>query len=471
MQALQNYDLLSSETCAMDDLQDFLRQRRAAHTPVENLDTFEQELHRRFLAAEREALGHELSRFDLDVPVIEVDGERYHRVLRCATTYTSAVGPVRVTRSLDRHPQAEQAVCPVELRSGIIEGAWTPLAAKQATWVVAHLTPQEGEELFALLGNMTPSKSTLDRLPKALHAQWEAHRPQFEATLRHQETIPAEAVTLAVSLDGVMAPMKDGQRQAKRTQARAQGKAPSGPAGYQEVGCATVSDSDREGARLATRRMARMPETKKATLKQQLTAEVMGALIQRPDLQVVQVADGAPDNWQYLGETLPFGVEVLDFYHATEHLGAALGVAYGEGTPAYQARLETLRTTLRDASQGVDTVIRALGRLRMRYPRRQAIQKALAYFRAHRHRMPYADLRARNVPIGSGVVEAACKTLVSQRLKRSGMRWRMVGGQAILTFRALCQSARFERAWALLEETYKQSVRLPRNVIAFSTCR
>ena len=109
----------------------------------------------------------------------------------------------------------------------------------------------------------------------------------------------------------------------------------------------------------------------------------------------------------------------------------------------------------------------ALCRLRTRYPRRQAIHKALAYFREHRRRMRYASLRAQHLPIGSGVVEAACKTLVSQRLKRSGMRWRTAGGQAILTFRALCQSERFERAWSLLGETYKRSVVLPRNVIAF----
>jgi hypothetical protein len=181
MQAWQNCDLLSSDTHAMDALQDFLRQRREAHAPVENLDAFEQELPRRFIAAEREALGQALSRFALDVPVLEVDGERYHRVLRCATTSTSAVGPVRVTRSLSRHPRDEQAVCPVARRSRIIAGTWTPLAAKQATWVVAHLTPQEGEELFALLGNMTPSNRTRDRLPTALHVQWEAHRPHFEA--------------------------------------------------------------------------------------------------------------------------------------------------------------------------------------------------------------------------------------------------------------------------------------------------
>ena len=215
--------------------------------------------------------------------------------------------------------------------------------------MVAHLTPQEGEELCALRGNMTPSKSTLDRLPTQLSVHWEAHRPHFAARLRHEDALPAEAVAMAVALDGVMAPLKDGQRQAKRTHARATGKAPSGPAGSQEVGCATVSYYDRHGERLCTRRMARMPQPHKVTLKSQLTAEVMGALIQRPDLRVVKVADGAPDNWSYLGETLPLGVEVLDFYHAMEQLGAALGAAYGAGTRPYQERWETLRTVLRDA--------------------------------------------------------------------------------------------------------------------------
>jgi len=283
MQALQNRVLLSSETRAMDQLQAWLRQRREAHEPVAARHAFEQERHRLFVAAEREALGHELARFDLDVPAVEVDGARCPRVLRCATTSTSAVGPVRVTRSFYRHPQRGHAVCPLALRAGIIEGSWTPLAAQQATWVVAHLTPQEGEELCDLLGNMTPSKSTLDRLPKALSGHWERPRPPLEATLRHQEAVPHEAVTMAVSLDGVMAPMQDGQRQAKRQHARAQGQTPRGPAGYQDVGCATGSSDDRAGERLCTRRMARMPGSNKATLKSQLTAEVMGALLQRPD--------------------------------------------------------------------------------------------------------------------------------------------------------------------------------------------
>ena len=75
--------------------------------------------------------------------------------------------------------------------------------------------------------------------------------------------------------------------------------------------------------------------------------------------------------------------------------------------------------------------------------------------------MAYAILREMNLPIGSGPVEAACKTLVTQRLKRSGMRWRHSGGQAVLTFRALAQSNQFDRAWALLARDYKATIEMP----------
>jgi hypothetical protein len=261
------------------------------------------------------------------------------------------------------------------------------VAAQQAPWVVAPLTPKEGEELFELWGTMTPSQSPLDRLPKALRGHWEAHRPHFAATLRHQEVMPDEAGALGVSLDAVMAPMKDGQRQAQRQQARAKGQAPRGPAGSQEVGCATGSSYDRYGERLCTRRMARMPEGNTATLKSQVTAEVMGALVRRPALRGIQVAEGAPDNGSDLAETLPGGAEGLAFSHATTPLGEALGAAYGERPPQDQERLQTWSEVLRDAPEGLDTVMGALCRLRTRYPRRQAMHKALASCREHRHRM------------------------------------------------------------------------------------
>ena len=180
-------------------------------------------------------LASELARLDVDVPTVVIAGAEYRRVVRCEQTYASAAGPIRVERTLYRTHTGEQALCPLELRAGIVEGQWTPLAARQACWVVTHLTPQEGEDLFRELGGMTPSKSSLDRLPKKISRNWEAERERLEAALRRPEKVPAVATTLAVSLDGVMLGMKDGDRAAKREKTRAEGRRPSGPAGFREV--------------------------------------------------------------------------------------------------------------------------------------------------------------------------------------------------------------------------------------------
>ncbi|MGH7372172.1 MAG: hypothetical protein ACREJK_10065, partial [Candidatus Methylomirabilales bacterium] len=329
---------------AFERLQAFIALRRSSKEPCGDMECFEHELHEYVVAVEREVLAEELAGLDVDLPAVTIEGEVYRQVVRCEETYTSAAGPVRVMRSLYRHGgEGERTLCPLELRAGIVEGRWTPLAARQAAFVVAHLTPQEGEDLFRELGNMTPSKSSLDRLPKQLSGRWEAERERFEAALRAEETVPPEAVTMAVSLDGVMVPMKDGARTQKRQEAQEQGKLTCGPAGYQEVGCGTLSFYDAEGERLSTVRLARMPEKHKATLKDTLSQEIAAVLGQRPDLPLVKLADGARDNWSYLGTALPQGPEIIDFYHACDHLKSAFDAAYGENSSRSKGQFEKYR--------------------------------------------------------------------------------------------------------------------------------
>ena len=166
----------------------------------------------------------------------------------------------------------------------------------------------------------------------------------------------------------------------------------------------------------------------------------------------------------FLGE-LPDGEEVIDFYHAAGHLDTALAAAYGDTHPKRRAQFEKQRHVLLEDYKGVEKVIRSLVHLRDTYPRRKKIARELKYFRRNRHRMRYAALKEQGLPIGSGVTEAACKTLATQRMKRSGMRWGEQGGQAILSFRALVQSNRFERAWTLLAHTYKAEVTTLDNVV------
>ena len=455
---------------ALERLAQHIDAMRTGGVAGKDFERVERELHERIVAVEREVLGEFLERLDVDVPSVEIEGRRYHRVLRSTESYTAAAGTVTAKRTLYRC-KGERAVVPMELRAGIVEGHWTPLAARQASCVVAQMTPSEGEALLREFGNMAPSKSSLDRLPKGLGARWEANREAFESTLREAAVVPEEAVTVAVSLDGVMVPMKDARRAEKRERSRAAGRRAKGPAGYQEAGCATLSFYDAEGERLDTLSLARMPEAKKATLKTMLSAELDTVLGRRPELQVVTVADGAHDNWRYLDALAPDATAVVDFYHAAEQLKSALDARYGDNDAKGRAQFHKLRHILLDDCDGVEKVIRALAYQRKQFPRRKRIGEVLRYFRRNRHRMRYADTQARNLPVGSGVVEAACKTLVTQRLKRSGMRWRHAGGQAILTLRSLLQSSRFGHAWALLSETYRCDVRVPGNVVAFPRTR
>lgn len=326
-------------------------------------------------------------------------------------------------------------------------------------WAVAHLTPQEAEELFARSGGMTPSRSSLDRLPKAVSARWEGQRTRFEECVRAVEEVPAEAVSVSVSLDGVMVPMKDGGRQRKRERALRTGKETRGPAGFREAACGTLTLHDAAGNRLSTTALGRMPERGKRTLKDTLEDELVHLLDQRPDLEVVGLADGARDNWTWLHRVLPEGSrQVLDFFHAAQHLERAVNCAHGDGTAKARAEFKRLRLLLRDEVDGVSKVINALAYQRRRHPRRKVLLRELGYFRRNRHRMRYAEAQAANHPIGSGVVEAANKTLVVVRMKRAGARWLLPGGQAVLTFRALAKSGRFDRAWGLLVGTYIEHI-------------
>ena len=114
-------------------------------------------------------------------------------------------------------------------------------------------------------------------------------------------------------------------------------------------------------------------------------------------------------------------------------------------------------------------MIKALTYQHKKHPRRAKLKTELEYFRNNRARMRYAEHLSHNLPIGSGVIEAACKTLVTQRTKCSGMRWRHPGGQGILTLRSLIQSGWFDNGWKLLATTYCGKVtEIPaNNVISF----
>jgi hypothetical protein len=442
-----------------------LEWRRRWETSTPDFERFEHELHEQIMALECELLTEELARYDVEAKQIEAGGITYCQALTSSETYLSAAGPLTVERHLYRPAgRGSRSICPLEFRAGIIRGYWTPRAARQAAFVIAHLASGDSEALFAELGGMQPSRPSLDRLPKELSAHWEVQRQEWEAALRTEETVPHEARMIAISVDGVTLRMKGGEPRVKRDQP---GKHASGPAGQREAGCGTVVLYEAEGERLQTVRYGRMPERRKATLQQQLETEASRVLVVRPDLQRVLLADGAEPNWSLLSEVDQAcgpppqpSIEIVDFYHACDHLKEGCDAAWGESTPRSKAEFERLKTLLKEDDEGVDRVIRMLKyhRGRAQGRKRKRLETQLTYFRNQRSRMRYAEYIRQGLPIASGVIEASCKTLVTQRMKQSGMAWTQTGGQAILTLRSLIQSDRWQPAWELLRADFRKTV-------------
>ena len=427
----------------------------------ESFADFERELRERVSAFESELLAEKLESYDVDTPMVRIDGVGYRRKHRSKGRYCGISGEFEIERTMYVPRGGGRSVCPLELRAGIVEGYFTPRAGLVSAQAVALGTPKEAHELFVELGGMRPSTSSLDRLPKHLSEKWEQKREEFESELREQEVVPAESCAVAISIDGVHVPMKESGRAEKR---RAEGRRPQGPAGFREVGCGTVTLLDGEGARQATVRYGRKPEKNKSVVKAQVEAELASILAVRPDLTVVALADGARENWEFfrgVGERLGIEViEAVDFYHVCERLKAAFDACYGEQSAESKSRFERFRVLLEEKSDGVERVIRALNARRDKLTgwRRKTVEAQLRYFRRYRHKMPYKELRDRDLPIGSGVVEAACKTLASSRLKRSGMAWGLEGVQAILTLRSLMQSGRWVAGWNLLATEYTAEI-------------
>ncbi|HBJ84944.1 MAG TPA: hypothetical protein DDZ88_13960 [Verrucomicrobiales bacterium] len=253
----------------------------------------------------------------------------------------------------------------------------------------------------------------------------------------------SEVATVSVGLDGAhLNTRRDGWRQ--------------GMAG-------TIALYDAKGERLETLYVGggpgETPPAGKTTFLSRLDELTLRVRECYPQAQVVGLSDGAVDLQKYLASHTDD--YLLDFHHAAEHLSRAALAFAPDGradAPEALAWAAEQRRVLRDVSGGAWQVL-ALLRERLRPngkgaknrsegkagSKRAALSKAAraavlsveTYFSNHISHMDYAGWQQRQLPIGSGVTEAACKTLIKQRLCQSGMRWSIAASDALITLRAL----------------------------------
>lgn len=233
---------------------------------------------------------------------------------------------------------------------------------------------------------------------------------------------------------------------------------------FEVATAATVSVYDRAGQRLVTVYLAWPPELGQATMDRMLT-ELLTELLMRwqgPLPQLAYVADSGGNESSYFERTLRRLLHprtgqrlqwqrVVDYYHVAERVWAMAGALFGKDTQPAAAWARRMLKALKKPS-GPSRVRHSAASLFHRRDlnaaRAKDFWKAYRYLQRRTRFLRYHDYAARHIPLGSGVTEAACKTIFTQRLKQSGMRWSHAGAKTILNLRVILLSQTWQRTFA-----------------------
>lgn len=336
------------------------------------------------------------------------------------------LGAVRLRRAYYRCTPCGRSALPYDHQVGLGD-VQVSVGLAQAATLLGTQGPfaPAAETLYRLTGQRL-SERTVERLTEQVGAVAATQETELAEGIATWRAPPAEAhpERLYVAVDGTMVHQDDGWHEAK---------------------CVTCYWDAPDGTRQA-RYTVRFAEATSFVA-------FVWALACRCGLetapQVVLLGDGAKWIWEHIGGLLQEAICIVDWYHALEHVWTCGRALHGEQTPETAAWVKTYETLLWDGQ-----VRTLLDRLRAEHAqtraptKRAALQALRTYVENQDDRLAYDRFRALGLEIGSGRVEAACKHVVGQRMKQSGMRWSHAGSQNTLALRVAWLNGHWDRLWA-----------------------
>ena len=279
--------------------------------------------------------------------VVEVEGRQYRRREPGVGTYLGLRGLTTITRHLYREVGVRNgpAVVPVDLRAGIVDGRWAPLAAAAAGHLLQDEPSRDAVKTCEALRVMPYSRCSLDRGGNRLGARWGEIRPEAEDKLAAGFAVPAEATTVSAYFDRVTVPMEEPLLDADRGAVLDADGKPGVQVVYRMAFCGVSTLYDAEGEPLHSARYGRMAAEGHDPIEEAMWGDLEALNIARPDLRMVGLADGAPEMQHMLGRTVGiFDGDVgiaIDFWHVVEKVSDAVR-ATGRETSYWTQRLKAL---------------------------------------------------------------------------------------------------------------------------------
>jgi len=434
--------------------------------------------------------------------VIEQKGKRLRRLRkRRVRPYVSVFGPTPYRRDVYATRETQrQEVVPLDAKLGMPEGNTSYLLQK---WSGSQCVRQSYDQSRAMLKEIfgfAPSVNCLEDLVTraAEHAQVYLDQQAAVNPTTEEPVLVVTSDCKGVPMRRIDAPRRkrgDGGERPKRKRLKKGEKN-----GQKRMACVggvySVSPFRRTAEEvldeiLRKQKQPQRPKPKNKRLRAVLTRRIDGREVNGKDVvfdwlaeevhqrdpqacrTVVAIMDGETKLRQLQEQKLGRAVGVLDIWHVTEYLWKLAYCFHREGSDEAEAFVETY---LRKLLEG--KVRRAIGGIRqmatkrgLPKPKKAKVEQYLNYFAERCHHMKYDEYLAAGYPIGSGVVEGACRHLVKDRMEQTGMRWRIEGAQAILSLRAIYVNDEWDAFHALRIQTEQHKLHpYKRRLLAILNC-
>lgn len=376
-------------------------------------------------------------RIDADYP----SKPGWRRMGRKPLNVRGIFGDFTLRRDYYYHSGKREGHFPADAALGL-EGGLTPALARLVCLEAADEPSfRKAQDHLSQTGGIEVGDRQIQRLLQRLGPaaqQWQARE------VAPAECAPCEASVLYVSADGTGAPMR--KEELRDRKGKSEGSPPKTRQAY--LGCVfTQHRLDDQGQPLRDHDSTTYVSSFESI-------DTFGPMLRREALrrgmgsapQVVLLIDGAEGLRHMGGKCFADAIQIVDFYHAIEHAGLVLQTLLGSKQhPDYPKRLHRWARDL--LADKVHLLIRRTRKEALRLNLAEDLEKTLAYFQNNISRMQYATFRAKGFFIGSGVIEAGCKTIIGSRCKQSGMFWSIPGATHVLAFRCIHASHRANSFW------------------------
>ncbi len=348
-------------------------------------------------------------------------------------TVATVFGEVPIKR--DYYYDGEQGHCPADAALGL-ESHFTPALARLICRAAAEQPYGAASRDLLEYGAIQVDERQIQRVVLRIG-------PDTEPWLEAQQGNPQASPVIYISCDGTGAPMR------KEALVGRKGKQPDGQAKTREVKLGAIFTQhtrDEKGRPIrdyrSTSYVGSFDKAEDFALILRQDAQRRGVALAQ---QAVFLSDGAAWTEEIQRQNFSEAVSILDFYHAAERVHTLARVTTPDDAAAKKQAGRWIKDLLKDK---VSSVIDQARQLTPRNSeQRQTAQEQVQFLTAHQERMLYGTYRKKGWFIGSGVIEAGCKTVVGKRLKQSGMFWSEIGATCVLNFRTLLLSQRFDAFW------------------------